>query len=142
MSAPKGMAHGVLGLFCCERVGRSPCSVQICRHYTIDFPPNLPTSGGKSAQDGGKFSACIGEGNGLHRAQKVLTSAAERPYIADKTGARRARACLKERNGKKYAVVIDEVHSSQIFIAHTAESIMPDTIPITVDYGIMCAYEK
>ena len=31
-----------------------------------------------------KSSAYTGEGNGLHRAQKVLTSAAGRPYISDK----------------------------------------------------------
>ena len=32
---------------------------------------------------GGKSSAYIGGGNGLHRARKVLTSAWERPYIPD-----------------------------------------------------------
>jgi hypothetical protein len=60
------------------------CSIKICRHYIISLPPNLPTFGGKLAHDGGKSSVYTGEGNGLHRAQKVLTSAAGRPYIFDK----------------------------------------------------------
>ena len=37
----------------------------------------------KLAQDGGKFYAYIGGGNGLHHARKVLTSAGKRPYIPD-----------------------------------------------------------
>jgi hypothetical protein len=52
----------------------------------MGLPPNLPKFGGKLAQDGGKSSACTGGENGLHRAPKVLTSAAGRPYIPDETG--------------------------------------------------------
>ena len=74
--------------------GAVPCSAKICRHYTISLPPNLPTFGGKLAQDGGKSSAYTGEGNGLHHAPKVLTPAAGRPYTSDETGF----ASWRERN--------------------------------------------
>ena len=77
--------------------GLLPVFGEICRHYTIDLPPNLPTFGGKLAQDGGKSSAYIGEGNGLHRTPKVLTSAAERPYILDEMRFDRGADALRRR---------------------------------------------
>ena len=79
-----------------------PCTAEICRHYRVNLPPNIQWFGGKLAQDGGKYSAYIHEGNGLHRAQKVLTSARETAYIHGKRHQGlfpEDLACLPKRGG-------------------------------------------